>query len=132
MAKSPRFELIFVMILFPGVLNVLYFWVADSYLKKKPDENEGMALRRLQRVAGDEEEADDPMVLGTTTGNTGLLGEEDEGGDGEVVMRGGAYELSSILPSPAKNFPEEPNWLKEADKKQARDREAGGIGNFNL
>ena len=47
-------------------------------------------------------------------------------------MRGGAYELSSILPSPAKNFPEEPNWLKEADKKQARDREAGGIGNFNL
>ena len=30
-----RFELIFVMILFPGVLNVIYFWIADSYLKAK-------------------------------------------------------------------------------------------------
>jgi hypothetical protein len=28
-----RFELVFVMILFPGVLNVIYFWIADSYLK---------------------------------------------------------------------------------------------------
>ena len=30
-----RFELVFVMILFPGVLNVIYFWIADSYLKAK-------------------------------------------------------------------------------------------------
>ena len=28
-----RFELLFVMILFPGILNVIYFWIADSYLK---------------------------------------------------------------------------------------------------
>ena len=28
-----RFELVFVMILFPGVLNVIYFWIADNYLK---------------------------------------------------------------------------------------------------
>lgn len=28
-----RFELLFVMIFFPGVLNVIYFWIADSYLK---------------------------------------------------------------------------------------------------
>jgi len=28
-----RFELLFVMIFFPGVLNVVYFWVTDSYLK---------------------------------------------------------------------------------------------------
>jgi len=28
-----RFELLFVMIFFPGVLNVIYFWVADHYLK---------------------------------------------------------------------------------------------------
>lgn len=26
-------ELLFVMIFFPGVLNVIYFWIADSYLK---------------------------------------------------------------------------------------------------
>jgi len=28
-----RVELLFVMIFFPGVLNVIYFWVADHYLK---------------------------------------------------------------------------------------------------
>lgn len=28
-----RFELLFVMIFFPGVLNVVYFWITDSYLK---------------------------------------------------------------------------------------------------
>jgi hypothetical protein len=28
-----RFELLFVMIVFPGILNVIYFWVADHFLK---------------------------------------------------------------------------------------------------
>jgi hypothetical protein len=28
-----RFELLFVMIFFPGFLNVIYFWVADHFLK---------------------------------------------------------------------------------------------------
>ena len=28
-----HFELLFVMIFFPGFLNVVYFWVADSYLQ---------------------------------------------------------------------------------------------------
>ena len=32
-----RFELVFVMILFPGVLNCIYFWIADSFLKAKKD-----------------------------------------------------------------------------------------------
>lgn len=32
-----RFELLFVMIFFPGFLNVIYFWIADSYLKAKDD-----------------------------------------------------------------------------------------------
>jgi hypothetical protein len=30
-----RFELLFVMIFFPGILNVIYFWIADGYLKAK-------------------------------------------------------------------------------------------------
>ncbi len=34
-----RFELVFVMILFPGVLNVIYFWVADGFLKAKSDQH---------------------------------------------------------------------------------------------
>lgn len=32
-----RFELLFVMIFFPGLLNVIYFWIADSYLKAKKE-----------------------------------------------------------------------------------------------
>jgi len=31
--ENIRFELLFVMIFFPGVLNVIYFWIADHYLK---------------------------------------------------------------------------------------------------
>ena len=33
-----RFELVFVMILFPGFCNVLYFWIADGFLKAKDDQ----------------------------------------------------------------------------------------------
>jgi STIMATE family len=35
-----HFELLFVMIFFPGVLNVIYFWIADSYLKATDDQVE--------------------------------------------------------------------------------------------
>jgi STIMATE family len=31
-------ELLFVMILFPGILNVVYFWIADSYLQAAADQ----------------------------------------------------------------------------------------------
>uniref|UniRef100_A0A7S1BGI7 Uncharacterized protein n=1 Tax=Corethron hystrix TaxID=216773 RepID=A0A7S1BGI7_9STRA len=31
-----RFELLFVMIFFPGLLNVIYFWVTDHFLKHNP------------------------------------------------------------------------------------------------
>ena len=33
--RNIRFELLFVMIFFPGFLNLIYFWIADSYLKAK-------------------------------------------------------------------------------------------------
>lgn len=35
-----RFELVAVMILFPGIMNVIYFWIADHHLKAK-GEHEG-------------------------------------------------------------------------------------------
>jgi STIMATE family len=35
-----RIELLFVMIVFPGLLNVVYFWIADSYLKAKHEHAE--------------------------------------------------------------------------------------------
>jgi STIMATE family len=33
--RNIRFELLFVMIFFPGFLNVIYFWIADHYLKAR-------------------------------------------------------------------------------------------------
>ena len=33
MQSNIRFELLFVMIFFPGFLNMFYFWIADGYLK---------------------------------------------------------------------------------------------------
>lgn len=35
-----RFELLFVMIMFPGILNVFYFWIADGYLKAADDKRQ--------------------------------------------------------------------------------------------
>lgn len=34
---NKHFELVFVMILFPGFLNVIYFWIADGFLKAKQE-----------------------------------------------------------------------------------------------
>ena len=34
-----HFELLFVMIFFPGLLNVIYFWIADGYLKASADQS---------------------------------------------------------------------------------------------
>eukprot|EP00542_Grammatophora_oceanica_P018147 CAMPEP_0194049254 /NCGR_PEP_ID=MMETSP0009_2-20130614/30149_1 /TAXON_ID=210454 /ORGANISM="Grammatophora oceanica, Strain CCMP 410" /LENGTH=296 /DNA_ID=CAMNT_0038695363 /DNA_START=166 /DNA_END=1056 /DNA_ORIENTATION=+ len=35
---NKKFELVFVMIMFPGILNIFYFWIADGYLKAKDDQ----------------------------------------------------------------------------------------------
>ena len=40
MQSNIRFELLFVMIFFPGILNMFYFWIADSYLQAS-GEHEG-------------------------------------------------------------------------------------------
>lgn len=37
-AGFKHLELLFVMIFFPGVLNVIYFWIADGYLKAASDQ----------------------------------------------------------------------------------------------
>ena len=42
-----RIELVFVMILFPGLLNVIYFWIADSYLKAKGEHEDAHELPAL-------------------------------------------------------------------------------------
>lgn len=38
--QNIHFELLFVMIIFPGLLNFVYFWIADQYLKARPEHSE--------------------------------------------------------------------------------------------
>lgn len=47
-----RFELLFVMIFFPGVLNVVYFWITDSYLKadQKDIHDEGKEMSPVSHI----------------------------------------------------------------------------------
>lgn len=56
-----RFELVFVMILFPGLLNVIYFWIADTHLKAKSEhseahENDETGLEDKKEALLDEDE----------------------------------------------------------------------------
>lgn len=59
-----RFELLFVMILFPGVLNIVYFWIADSYLMAHSDhtdafedENEEISKKKETLLTDDEKKS---------------------------------------------------------------------------
>jgi hypothetical protein len=46
-----RFELLFVMIFFPGLLNIIYFWITDSYLKSNKDGSDnGESVNELSPV----------------------------------------------------------------------------------
>jgi hypothetical protein len=59
-----RFELMFVMIFFPGFLNLIYFWIADSYLQAK------------SQHAGAHEE--DPEEAELATKKEGLLTDDEK------------------------------------------------------
>ncbi len=47
-----RFELLFVMIFFPGVLNIVYFWITDSYLKAdlRDSDDEGKEMSPVSNI----------------------------------------------------------------------------------
>lgn len=73
-----RFELVFVMILFPGLLNVIYFWIADHYLKAKPehagaheDEEEPESKQESLLTDDDKKEASNAQKLWTSLGSAG-------------------------------------------------------------
>jgi len=58
-----RFELLFVMIFFPGFLNIVYFWIMDSFLKAKnhhvdAHENEELDSKTESLIPEQEEEGD--------------------------------------------------------------------------
>lgn len=70
-----RFELLFVMIFFPGFLNVIYFWVIDTYIKAEGThahaheaENEVEQEKTEVLVGGVEEQADPPLFPLPATG----------------------------------------------------------------
>ncbi|GMH77750.1 hypothetical protein TrST_g8563 [Triparma strigata] len=122
MQGSKKFELVFVMVFFPGVLNVMYFWIADSYLKQShPEGSEPMALddesggdyHLSNEGEGRGRTGSDPMMMNSSAGNLGLLTEEVVLGKGKTKKKGkGAFEMTSIVP-------EEPVWLKQAEKDSA-------------
>eukprot|EP00934_Nitzschia_sp_Nitz4_P005859 Nitzschia sp. Nitz4//scaffold235_size30605//1877//2881//NITZ4_007970-RA/size30605-augustus-gene-0.16-mRNA-1//-1//CDS//3329543438//5849//frame0 len=67
-----RIELLFVMIFFPGFLNVIYFWVADSYLQAKgehagahevdPDKVEATTQKKESLLTGQEQQQQQATV----------------------------------------------------------------------
>jgi len=59
---NTRFELVFVMIMFPGILNFFYFWIADQYLKASPEHSS----------AHEAPDTLDGAQLSTNTHNTGV------------------------------------------------------------
>lgn len=89
LAENIRFELLFVMIFFPGVLNIVYFWITDSYLKAgiehdegqnagkeiSPTSNVGESVTPYSQMAasGDELNGSDAIGYGTTPTTAGTL-----------------------------------------------------------
>lgn len=68
-----HFELLFVMIFFPGILNVIYFWIADSYLKATDDQTEAYVhdesglQDKKESLLSSSEQKDTEMTTTTTT-----------------------------------------------------------------
>mmetsp|Transcript_4684 Transcript_4684/g.7809 ORF Transcript_4684/g.7809 Transcript_4684/m.7809 type:complete len:286 (-) Transcript_4684:80-937(-) len=75
-----RFELLFVMIFFPGVLNIIYFWITDSYLK---------AGKEHAGAHNDEEKEMPPVNIGESVTPYSQI--EEAGGE----FNGGKTSLSN-------------------------------------
>jgi len=48
--RNIRVELLFVMIVFPGILNVIYFWIIDSYLKASKHSHESHEIVHNEEI----------------------------------------------------------------------------------
>jgi len=75
-----RFELLFVMIFFPGFLNVIYFWIADHFLKAgaehsaaHEDDPDGTAIEKDQKdenLLSEQDKQEDPEYNPSSWTNT--------------------------------------------------------------
>jgi len=90
-----RFELLFVMIFFPGVLNVIYFWIADSYLKAG-DEHAGAYEQKT-----DKEEA--------------LISEEDKAAQAQANNDMAAMASQQSLASVQQHNLEQTDWGRHTE-----------------
>jgi hypothetical protein len=79
-----RFELLFVMILFPGLLNIIYFWIADHYLKAGSEHT-------------DAHEQEEIEATGITGKKEALLTDEDKKEEAGTAF--GSQPWSSVTPS---------------------------------
>lgn len=78
-----RFELLFVMIFFPGFLNVIYFWIADHFLKAgaehsaaHEDDPDGTAIdkdAKDENLLSEEDKQEDPECNPSTWTNTRMV-----------------------------------------------------------
>mmetsp|Transcript_25217 Transcript_25217/g.45393 ORF Transcript_25217/g.45393 Transcript_25217/m.45393 type:complete len:285 (-) Transcript_25217:128-982(-) len=89
-----RFELLFVMIFFPGVLNIVYFWITDSYLKAGKEHTD---------AHNDEEKEMSPVNIGESVTPYSQMGATGDG------LNGGQRSLSKGDVTSYGSTPAEPN-----------------------
>lgn len=92
-------ELIFVMILFPGVMNVVYFWIADTYLQADAD----------QTAAHEVEGIDSSLSYNIATGSGGDQKKESLLGDENFVAISTAPSWSALAATEMVNATPNPN-----------------------
>lgn len=81
-----RVELLFVMIFFPGILNVIYFWIIDSYLKA--DKNSKHAHESERNIeCADSEDANQYHSLPDVPGINGekIIGNNEKANESQFV-----------------------------------------------
>mmetsp|Transcript_3548 Transcript_3548/g.9067 ORF Transcript_3548/g.9067 Transcript_3548/m.9067 type:complete len:290 (+) Transcript_3548:476-1345(+) len=83
-----RFELLFVMIFFPGVLNIIYFWITDSYLKAGKEHADSHHGGEKEMPHANVGESVTPYSQMEETGNELGGGQESSLKGGEVVSSG--------------------------------------------
>jgi len=88
-----RFELLFVMIFFPGFLNVIYFWIADSYLKADSQNEHAFEAKEDKEMS--------------------LISEEDKNAqaqaDGDMAAMSGRSQQGQAIAADKSNF----DWGRE-------------------
>ena len=96
--SAPHAELVLVMVIIPSVLNLVYFWIADSWLRIAEKRKDAPSIIELSGVGGLCCDAG-----GVTATSSGMMAEEGgkDGAAGEEERQDGArnilYSARSVL-----------------------------------